>query len=76
LSAVSKLAPARIVGLMMGVWFLALAFGNKLAGWAGGFIETMPLQSLFTICATVLIGAAFLMFLLVRPVSRLTGEAR
>jgi proton-dependent oligopeptide transporter, POT family len=76
LSAVSKLAPARIVGLMMGVWFLALAFGNKLAGWAGGFIETMALQSLFAICAGVLIGAAVLMFLLVKPVSRLTGEAR
>src|SRR4051812_42924606 len=76
LSAVTKLAPARIVGLMMGVWFLSLSFGNKLAGWAGGFIETMPLQSLFSICAAVLIGAAVLMFLLVKPVSRLTGEAR
>jgi POT family proton-dependent oligopeptide transporter len=76
LSAVTKLAPARIVGLMMGVWFLSLSFGNKLAGWAGGFIETMPLESLFQICAGVLIGAAILMFLLVRPISRLTGEAR
>ncbi len=76
LSAVTKLAPARIVGLMMGVWFLSLSFGNKLAGWAGGFIETMPLESLFQICAGVLIGAAILMFLLVKPISRLTGEAR
>ena len=76
LSAVTKLAPARIVGLMMGVWFLSLSFGNKLAGWAGGFIETMPLESLFQICAAILIGAAVLMFLLVRPISRLTGETR
>jgi len=76
LSAVTKLAPVRIVGLMMGVWFLSLSFGNKLAGWAGGFIETMPLESLFQICAGVLIGAAILMFLLVKPISRLTGEAR
>jgi len=76
LSAVTKLAPARIVGLMMGVWFLSLSFGNKLAGWAGGFIETMTLQSLFGICTAVLIGAAVVMFLLVKPVSRLTGEAR
>ena len=47
LSAVTKLAPPRIVGLMMGVWFLSMSFGNKLAGWAAGFIETMPLETLF-----------------------------
>src|SRR5262249_9816267 len=34
LSAVTKLAPIRIVGVMMGVWFLSNAFGNKVAGWA------------------------------------------
>ena len=33
---------------MMGVWFLSLSFGNKLAGWVAGFIETMPLATLFT----------------------------
>ncbi len=32
LSAMTKLAPPRLVGLMLGVWFLAAAFGNKLAG--------------------------------------------
>jgi dipeptide/tripeptide permease len=26
-----------MVGLMMGVWFLSIAIGNKLAGWAAGF---------------------------------------
>ena len=40
LSAVTKLAPVRILGLMMGVWFLSNAFGNKLAGWAAGFISS------------------------------------
>ncbi len=33
LSTVTKLAPARLVGIMMGVWFLAAALGNKLAGY-------------------------------------------
>ncbi len=47
LSAVTKLAPLRIVGLMMGVWFLSNAFGNKLAGWAAGFFSSMPLNTLF-----------------------------
>ena len=39
LSAVTKLSPPRIVGLMMGVWMLSNAFGNKLAGSAAGFFE-------------------------------------
>ena len=32
LSTFTKLSPPRFVGLMLGVWFLAAAFGNKLAG--------------------------------------------
>ncbi len=39
LSYVSKLAPVRFVGLMFGVWFLATAIANYLAGWSGSFID-------------------------------------
>lgn len=43
LSAMTKLAPARLVALMLGVWFLAAAFGNKLAGILGsGFTSDDP----------------------------------
>ena len=52
LSTVTKLAPARIVGLMMGVWFLALSLGNFLGGHVAGYFEKMPLPQLF--------GAVFL----------------
>jgi POT family proton-dependent oligopeptide transporter len=76
LSVVTKLAPVRILGLMMGVWFLSNAFGNKLAGWAAGFISTMPLATLFGIVAAVTLGAAFVLFALVKPVSRLMGGVR
>ena len=51
LSAVTKLAPVRILGLMMGVWFLSNSFGNKLAGWTAGFISAMPLETLFGVVA-------------------------
>ena len=38
LSSVSKLAPRRLVGQMMGLWFLATSLGNLVAGLiAGGF---------------------------------------
>jgi POT family proton-dependent oligopeptide transporter len=73
LSAVTKLAPVRIVGLMMGVWFLSNSAGNKLAGWAGGFFSTIPLDSLFGWVAGISFAAAIIMFLLVKPVRRLMG---
>ena len=76
LSAVTKLAPVRIVGLMMGVWFLSNSFGNKLAGWAASFFSTMPLNTLFTIVTVVLIGGAAVMIALIKPSRRLMGDAR
>jgi proton-dependent oligopeptide transporter, POT family len=71
LSAVTKLAPLRIVGLMMGVWFLSNAFGNKLAGWAAGFFSSMPLNTLFGYVTVVLAVSAGVMFALVKPSKRL-----
>jgi POT family proton-dependent oligopeptide transporter len=76
LSAVTKLAPLRIVGLMMGVWFLSNAFGNKLAGWAAGFFSSMPLNQLFTITTVVLLGAAIVMFVIIKPAKRLMVDVR
>jgi POT family proton-dependent oligopeptide transporter len=76
LSAVTKLAPVRIVGLMMGVWFLSNAVGNKLAGWAAGFFSTIPLETLFGIVTGVLLAASIVMFVLVKPIKGLMGEAR
>jgi proton-dependent oligopeptide transporter, POT family len=73
LSAVTKLSPTRILGLMMGVWFLSNAFGNKLAGWAAGFFSTMPLETLFSVVAGVLFATAVIMFFLIRPIRRLMG---
>ena len=39
LSFVSKLVPARMIGLMFGMWYLAIAIGNKLAATMGGMSE-------------------------------------
>ncbi len=73
LSVVTKLSPARIVGLMMGVWFLSNSVGNKLAGWTAGFFSTMPLPTLFGAIAAVMLVSCFVLLLLVRPVRRLMG---
>jgi proton-dependent oligopeptide transporter, POT family len=76
LSVVTKLAPTRIVGLMLGVFFLSNALGNKLAGWSAGFISTVPLPTLFGATAAVCLAAAVVMFVLIRPVERLMGGVR
>jgi POT family proton-dependent oligopeptide transporter len=73
LSAVTKLAPVRIVSLMMGVFFLSNSLGNKLAGWTAGFFSSMPLSQLFGAVAVVCLVAAAIMFVLIRPVKKLMG---
>ena len=42
----------KIAGLMMGVWFLSISLGSKLAGWAAGFDEDDP-GSLFKLFGTL-----------------------
>ncbi len=76
LSAVTKLAPTRIVSLMMGVFFLSNWLGNLLAGWTAGFFGSMPLAQLFGVTAAVSLGAAVVMFALLKPVQRLMGGVR
>ena len=45
LSAMTKLAPVRIAGLVMGVWFLATSVGNYIGGRVSGLYESLPLPS-------------------------------
>ncbi len=72
LSTVTKLAPARFASLMMGVWFTSLAVGNYVGGWiAGHFDPGASLSRLFFTVAAVEIGAAVVLWLLVRPIKKL-----
>ena len=41
LSFVSKLVPGRMIAMMFGVWYLAIAIGNKIAGKMGGSIDAI-----------------------------------
>jgi POT family proton-dependent oligopeptide transporter len=73
LSMVTKLAPPRIVGLMLGVFFLSISLGNKLGGYCAGFFDRFPLPKLFGAVAGTTLAAAFILFLLVKPIRRLMG---
>jgi POT family proton-dependent oligopeptide transporter len=71
LSTVTKLSPARMVGLMMGVWFLAASAGNYLAGTAAGFYQdnSNALFKLFGSIGLVALAGTVLLFVLL-PVLR------
>ena len=77
LSTTTKLAPVRIVGLMMGVWFLSISLGSKLAGWAAGFYKDDPgtMFRLFATVGVVAIVAGLLLAALVPRINKLTAHA-
>ena len=75
-SVVTKLAPARVVGMMMGVWFLSIAAGNKLAGYAASLSATIPLTQIFGAIAGVTIAASLVLMLLTPSIRRMMGGVR
>jgi POT family proton-dependent oligopeptide transporter len=76
LSSMTKLAPARIASLMMGVWFLGAAVGNYIAGQLAGFYEEMPLNELFGAVSILPIAAGVLMLILAGRFTRMMHGVR
>jgi len=68
LSYLSKLVPARMIGFMFGVWYLAIAVGQKAAGTMGGMIdkisEQYSLGTFFLIFTLIPIGVGLISILL------------
>jgi proton-dependent oligopeptide transporter, POT family len=75
LNAMTKLAPARIAGLTMGVWYLAYGVGNYLGGHVASLFESLSLSELFRAVTLYAFGAAVLMALLIRPIRRMLARA-
>ena len=74
LSAMTKLAPVRIAGLMMGVWFLATSVGNFIAGRLAGFYEAMPLPTLFMNIALFGLVSGIVLLVISRPIRTWMAE--
>ena len=78
LSSMTKLAPRRFVGQMMGVWFMAAALGNLIAGLVGGHVDPNKLQempALFQRTAMSLFIAAAVLALLSIPIKRMMRDS-
>ncbi|MFB9051491.1 peptide MFS transporter [Formosa undariae] len=75
LSYVSKLVPAAKIGMMFGLWYIAVGLGNKAAGYSGGLIDKITaaydMSTFFLIFTIVPICAGLLIMALTRKVNKL-----
>jgi POT family proton-dependent oligopeptide transporter len=79
LSTMTKLAPQKLLGLVMGIWFLAAALGNKLAGVMSGEFTATDGHALarFFLNQALWVGAATLVLLMCVPwLKRLMGGVK
>jgi len=77
LSSMTKLSPRRYVGQMMGVWFLATAVGNLIAGLVGGNVNPEDLAQtpkLFTLTTASLVGAGVVLTLMIVPIRKMMAK--
>jgi POT family proton-dependent oligopeptide transporter len=75
LSAMTKLAPARVSSLMMGVWFLGASVGNFIAGYIASFYEVLELPSFMGLVASIAIAAGVVFFFLAGPFKRMMARS-
>lgn len=80
LSYVSKLVPGRMIGIMFGIWYLAIAIGNKLAGSIGGEIDKITakydMQTFFLIFTFIPMALGVLIILLTPLIRKLMHGIR
>lgn len=71
LSFVTKVAPARMVSMMMGVWFLATFLGNDLSGMIGMYYDRMGKDQFFLLLMALGVGTGLIFLALSKPLTRL-----
>ncbi|MEP1305711.1 MAG: peptide MFS transporter [Balneola sp.] len=74
LSSMTKLAPKTRVSQMMGIWFVAAALGNLMAGLMAGQLETLAPSGLFQSVALVVGGGGIVALLAAPSVRKLMGD--
>jgi POT family proton-dependent oligopeptide transporter len=76
LSSITKLSPTRLVGQMMGTWFMGAALGNLIAGLMSGRLETMTAEELFFSVAVTSIVAGAVFLICARPIRWLAAGVK
>ena len=67
LSLVTKVSPARIVSMMMGIWLASSFTGNFIAGWLGSFWSSMDKMMFFLMIAGIAMVAGAVILAFDRP---------
>jgi POT family proton-dependent oligopeptide transporter len=73
LSSITKLSPKKLVGQMMGIWFMGASLGNLIAGRAAGMMEDLPLTQLFGSVAAIVIASGIFYVIFKGPIHKLQG---
>ena len=79
LSSMTKLAPRRYVGQMMGIWFLATSVGNLVAGLVGGHVDPTKLEqtpAVFSGTAIALFVSTAVLLAMVVPIRRMMANVK
>jgi POT family proton-dependent oligopeptide transporter len=71
LSMVTKMAPVRLVSLMMGVWMLSSFFANILGGFVAKYTEVMGAYTIFYSIAVFVIALGLILLLISKRISKL-----
>lgn len=74
LSLVSRVAPARMVSMLMGMWFLSSFFGNYAAGYLGSFYERMPKDEFFGMLSAMGVIAGLIFYAANKPLDKILGH--
>ncbi len=76
LSAMTKLAPERLAGMMMGLWFVTIGIGDYLGGRVASLYESVALPTLFAYVAGVAFVATVALVILIKPTVRLMSGVK
>jgi POT family proton-dependent oligopeptide transporter len=80
LSLVTKVAPPRLRGVMMGGWFVSLSIGGYLSGSIGQYWNQMPHSRFFLMVVAILLATAVLLIVMTpqikRVIARVEAEER
>ncbi len=79
LSAVTKLAPKRFAGQMMGMWFLSISLGSLSAGLFAGKVEAggvVGMPTVYMRIVVITIGLGVVLLVLAHPLKKLLGGAQ
>jgi dipeptide/tripeptide permease len=75
-SLVSKIAPAKYLSLLMGVWAAATFVANKSAGYVQGIIENMGLVQVFTAIPVILVVGVVVILILNKKLTAMISDEK